>query len=354
MDMMILNQNFEKIAVIDGYESLLWVDRYNEPGELEIYTPMSDTVTEFYKVGYYIQLKESNHTMIIEDFSIESKIETGNHAKIRGRSLESILDRRIIWEQVNYTGNLQNAVQDILNKAFISPSIADRTLSNFIFEASEDTNITGLTIEAQYTGDNVLDVINKICKDNEIGYSVTLNDSNQFVFKLYKGVDRSYKQESLPYVIFKPSFENIIKSNYSETNSTYKNVTLVAGEGEGASRVTRTVGGGSGLSRKELYTDARDIQREEGMSWDTYYSLLDTRGNENLKEYKVDKFFEGECETTKLFVYGRDFNMGDVVQVANEYGIESPARIIEYIYSSDESGTLSYPTFEAMDYENEE
>ena len=200
---------------------------------------------------------------------------------------------------------------------------------------------------------NILEVIETLCETNEIGFKITLNDSNQFVFKLYKGIDRSYRQDTLPYVVFKPSFENIINSNYAELNSTAKTITLVAGEGEGSARKTRTVGTGSGLLRKELFTDARDIQLEEGMSLSTYYAKLDQRGTEKLKENKVQKSFDGECETTRMYVYGRDFFMGDCVQVANEYGMESPTRVVEYIWSSSATGTTSYPTFEALDYEEE-
>lgn len=363
MEMYVLNQNFEKIALIDAYESLLWTDRYNKPGDFEIYTPVADFALQYPVTDNYLQIKESDHTMIIEDITIESNVDTGNHIKIVGRSLESILDRRIVWKQTDIDGNLQNGISKLLYANIIGgdgsankPAIVggdDRKITNFIFEESDDPAITELTMEAQYTGDNLLSIIENLCEVNEIGFMITLNDQNQFVFKLYKGTDRSYRQESLPYVVFKPTFENIINSNYSERHSEAKNITLVAGDGEGNSRVTRVVGSGTGLLRKELFTDARDIQSKD-MSTSAYYAKLDERGKEKLKEYKIDKTFDGECETTRMYVYQRDFFMGDCVQVANEYGMESPTRIIEYIWSSSASGTTSYPTFEALDYEVEE
>ena len=353
MEMYVLNKNFEKIALIDAYESLLWTDRYNKPGEFEIYTPVADFALQYPVADNYLQIKESEHTMVIEDTTIESNVETGNHIKITGRSLESILDRRIVWAQTDISGNLQNGIKRLLNENIISPSIADRRIPNFIFEDSDDPEITKLTMENQYTGDNLLDIVQTLCETNEIGYKILLNNDNNFVFKLYKGIDRSYRQETLPFVVFKPSFENIINSNYAELNSEAKTITLVAGEGEGTSRKTRVVGTGSGLLRKELYTDARDIQREEGMSDAQYYAKLDQRGTEKLKENKIKKTFDGECETTRMYVYKGDFDMGDCVQVANEYGMESPTRVVEYIWSSSAQGTTSYPTFEALDYEEE-
>ena len=352
MEMYVLNKNFEKIALIDAYESLLWTDRYSKPGEFEIYTPVADFALQYPVADNYLQIKESEHTMVIEDTTIESNVETGNHIKITGRSLESILDRRIVWTQTDISGNLQNGIKRLLTENIINPSDPSRRIPNFIFEDSTDPEITGLTMENQYTGDNLLDIVQTLCETNEIGYKILLSDEGNFVFSLYKGIDRSYRQEALPFVVFKPSFENIINSNYAELNSEAKTITLVAGEGEGASRVTRVVGTGSGLLRKELYTDARDIQ-SEGMSTADYYAKLDQRGTEKLKENKIKKTFDGECETTRMYVYKRDFDMGDCVQVANEYGMESPTRVVEYIWSSSAQGTTSYPTFEALDYEEE-
>lgn len=352
MEMYVLNKNFEKIALIDAYESLLWTDRYGKPGEFEIYTPVADFALQYPVADNYLQIKESEHTMVIEDTTIESNVETGNHIKITGRSLESILDRRIVWTQTDISGNLQNGIKRLLTENIINPSDPSRRIPNFIFEDSEDPEITKLTMENQYTGDNLLDIVETLCETNEIGYKILLSDEGNFVFSLYKGIDRSYRQEALPFVVFKPSFENIINSNYAELNSEAKTITLVAGEGEGSSRVTRVVGTGSGLLRKELYTDARDIQ-SEGMSTADYYAKLDQRGSEKLKENKIKKTFDGECETTRMYVYKRDFDMGDCVQVANEYGMESPTRVIEYIWSSSAQGTTSYPTFEALDYEEE-
>lgn len=350
MDLYVLNAEFEKVACIDTYESTIWTDRYNKPGDFEIYTPVNEAMLKYPIAGNYIQIKESEHTMIVEDISIESNVEDGNHIKVVGRSLESILDRRVIWTQTNITGNLQTGIKKLLDENIGELASADRKVSNFIFQASNDEAITSLTMDNQYTGDNLLDVIQELCEVNEIGFKIILNDDNQFVFSLYKGVDRSYRQEKNPYVVFKPSFENIVNSNYSAKSSTEKNVTLVAGDGEGANRTTRVVGTATGLNRKELFTDARDISRD-GMTVAQYYAKLDQRGAENLKENKLEKSFEGECETTRMFVYQDDFFMGDCVQVANSYGMESPTRVIEYIWSSDAGGTNSYPTFEALDYE---
>ena len=183
------------------------------------------------------------------------------------------------------------------------------------------------------------------CEVNHIGFKVTLNDDHQFVFKLYVGEDRSYDQIANPYVVFSPSFENIINSNYLDSTEVMKNITLVAGEDQGSARRTLIVGAGTGLTRRELFTDARDIQSEKVTN---YNEALRQRGLEQLAENARTVSFEGQVEATKMFVYGEDFGMGDIIQIANEYGIEGAARVMEFIHSEDANGVQLYPTFEAI------
>lgn len=354
MELFVLNADFESIAVIDTYESMIWTDRYNAYGDFEIYFAMDESLLEYIKEDYYLWLKDSEHSMIIEDIKIDADTEEGNRLIVTGRSLESILERRIIWGQRIFSGNLQNAIQIMLNENIISPSVADRKIANFIFVPSTDSKITSLTIDNQYTGDNLYTVIKGLCEENNIGFKIVLTDDNQFAFSLYAGADRSYDQTENPYVVFSPNFENIINSNYFSSKAGYRNVTLVAGEGEGASRKTTVVGSASGLDRRELFTDARDISSdtEDGTLSDAeYITQLRTKGLKNLADHMITTAFEGEVEVTRLFKYGEDFFIGDIVQIANEYGNENSAYISELIISNSDEGLSIYPTFKTISKE---
>lgn len=351
MEIFVLNTNFESVAIVDTFESMIWTDRYNAYGDFELYLPMDSDMLEYLKEDYYLWIKESDHCMIIEDISITSDVENGNYLTITGRSLESLLERRIVWGQKVLTGNLQDAIETLLNESIISPSITERKIDNFIFQESTDTKITGLTIDAQFTGDNLYSVVKSLCEENNIGFRILLNDTNQFVFSLYSGVDRSYAQTENPYVVFSPNFENIINSNYYSSKANLKNVTLVAGEGEGTSRKTAIIGSESGINRRELFTDARDISSdtESGTLTDAEYTAkLEARGSKKLTEYTAKTAFEGKVEANQLFKYGEDFFIGDIVQIANEYGHEGAAYISELIISQNKEEISIYPTFETI------
>ena len=351
MELLVLNQSFESIAVIDNYKSMIWTDRYNAYGDFEICFAMDIKLLNVLKEDYYIWSKDSEHCMIIENIKIDADVEDGNQLIVTGRSLESILERRIIWGQRIFTGNLQNGIQTMLNECIISPSIEDRKIANFVFVASTDSKITDLKIDHQYTGECLYDVIKGLCEENNIGFKIVLTESNEFAFSLYAGVDRSYNQTENPYVVFSPKFENIINRNFFSSKTDFRNVALVAGEGEGSARKTTVVGKASGLDRRELFTDARDVSSttDSGTLSDSeYIKQLQTKGLKDLSDHTSSVAFEGEVDASGLFNYGDDFFIGDIVQIADEYGNEGAAYISELITSYNEEGLSVYPTFMAI------
>lgn len=347
MDLFVLNEKFETIYMVDAYKSLIWTGRYNQPGDFELYTEVSGNSLKYITRKSYLVNPESDYVMICNDIEILSDLELGNYIKFTGQSLEHLLDRRIVWNQTNINGNLQNGIQRLLNENIISPSIADRKITNFVFSASSDANITKLTMDKQYTGDNLEEVVEELCDINNIGYKVTLNSSNQFVFSLYAGKDRSYDQTTLPCVIFSPKYENLVNSNYYESDADYKNITLIAGQGEGEERIYTTYGSGSGLERRELFTDARDLSPQD-ITAEQYNTNLQNRGKEKLAECGIQVTFEGEVEPRSSFIYKKDYDIGDVVQVENEYGQKGTARITEVITCHNEDGYSIIPTFEMV------
>lgn len=353
MELLILDKAFSSVATLDVFESFIWTDRYCGYGDFEIYTPANAKMKESLKEEYYIYIKESEHLMIIEDVEIDTDVEDGARMKVTGRSLESILERRIIWNQTVLNGNFQNGIKKLLTENIISPSDESRKISNFVFKESTDTAITSLEVEAQYFGENLYDTIVDLCNSKQVGYKILLDGSN-FVFFLYVGTDRSYNQVKNPYVIFSPNFDNLLNSNYVESIKTLKNVTLVAGEGEGSERKTVSVSAtenyGTGLSRREIFTDAQGVTKNvngQEITDEEYTNQLKQKGEETLSKNKKTISFEGEIDSNSTtYKYDEDYFIGDIVQVENEFGYMSRCRITEYVRSQSDSGIETYPTYE--------
>lgn len=355
MEALVLDTNFIAVGILDTYTSFIWTDRFASCGDFEVYTTANQKTIDLLKTDYYLWRKETNHVMIIDEIKIDTDTEEGSTLTVCGESLEAILKRRIIWTQTTVSGSLQNGVKKLLDENIIEPVDENRKIPNFIFEENPDERLSELTLEGQYTGDNLYDVICHICDMYGIGFQITLNDDNQFVFKLVVGEDRSYAQDANTYVVFSPDWDNVINSNYLESTRPVKNVVLVAGEGEYPNRKETSIGVVSGLDRRELFVDARGVsstKEDDSTMTDAEYSAaLNQKGEEELTLHKKTHVYDGEMNADQMFVFGEDFFLGDTVQLKDDYGNESGARIIEMIYSRNKSGFSYYPTFEILDNE---
>lgn len=346
MDVYVYNTSFELIGIIDNFSSVIVTSRYYEAGDFEIYLKASSKNLELLQPDHYI--KYNDFVGIIETINITTDLEQGNYLTAGGRDLKSILDRRIVWQQTNLYTTAEAGIRSLINDNVISPAISDRAIKNFILSDAK-----GYTdpINLQVTGDTLYETIINICKAYNYGWQITLNDSNQFVFELYKGTDRSYGQSSNNYVVFSPEFENISSTNYTKDKQGLRNVALIAGEGEGLDRITQTTGSASGLNRRELYVDARDISQNKGNDGEItdadYKKLLLERGGEQLAERMATESFEGDVNTNYVYNLNDDYYLGDIVTAVNEYGIAADTRIIEIIQNESNTGYSVIPTFEA-------
>lgn len=361
MEIRVYNTSYELIGMIESADSFYWIDRYNEPGEFEIYTQVSPELISLLAIDNYLKIPESNKAMIIETIRIKTDAEEGSKLIVRGRSLESILDRRIVWTQTlldNVT--IEAGIFQVLSDAFITGvSNANRILSNFITTASGDTSITSIMITTQLDAENILDLVESMTGTYELGFQIHFTASNQFEFKLYNGKDRSFTQSTNPHVIFSPNFDNLANSEFVMSKRPYKNYALWVGD---ESETTALVRGyqysdgaigfyGTGLVRRETYLDQQRYSRfiqGTGTAIDPtkYTGQMFQIAKQSLEDdYAMYSAFDGVADTTTGAEFGVDYFLGDIVQIENEYGMTARSRITEMTYSEDGSGIRNYPTF---------
>ena len=58
---------------------------------------------------------------------------------------------------------------------------------------------------------------------------------------------------------------------------------------------------------------------------------------------------DSEVAPNHTYVLGRDYFIGDVVEIINEYGIAMTPRVVEVIECQDEAGYTCIPTFATDD-----
>ena len=380
MEFMVLDKNYDGITMIDTFTSAIWTVRYDEAGDFEIYTPVRLDYIQAMQIGNYLWNRDSDRLMVIETVEIETDAEEGPQLIVTGRSLESILDRRIVTSSQNFSGNLQSVLFAIIQNEVIS-SGGTRRIPGFSLKTSSDSRITSISIsELSIRGENVYDVVCSLCQANKVGWRILPKGAGGFEFELYVGVDRSYAQSVNPYVTFSPSFENLLNSNYIKSFKSYKNSIYAVGtyqkevilqnkykddngewvveeqttyeEAEVVTWQYSETATPSGLARREMFIDNGGVNDgEQGGEYAIWNAINKEKAIAELGEHQTTTAFEGELEATRQYIYREDFNIGDIVQVENEFGITGTVYISEIVFSQDANGITITPTFTSTENE---
>ncbi len=379
----LLDNELNKKYIIDTYSSAIWAKRYNDLGDCELV--ISASIENFRKIKEckYIARNDDDMVCKIKKVELQTDEENGDQLILTGKDITDILNQRIVIKQTNFNGLVEDYIRTLINDSIINPTNSDRKIKNFALANKKGFSET---IREQVTYDNVGEKIQELCKQYGWGYKVTVNNGN-FVFALYKGNDISQ------YITFSHNYDNISTTDYSKDDSNIKNVALVAGEGEGVARKTVTIGNGSGIDRHELYVDARNISSEidydelitnypngtekvinnviyyqvNGTNIATltkndageitnvqlcnniYMENLKNTGYEKMSAYTSITSFFGEIIVGMSYKYKEDYNLGDIVNIVNEYGISINVRISEIIENQDDNGYTMEPTFENIE-----
>lgn len=393
MEALILDKDLQTVCIIDAFESFIWTDRYNTPGDFEIYMPVERAPLEYIKRDYYLWIHDSDRLQIIEDIEFTTDVEDGDHLTITGRTLESMLDRRIVFMRTVINGNLQNGIERLLNENAINPIDSARKLPRLRFVHNDDERVTKLSMDVNYLGEDLLTILEDLCEINDLGFKIVYNEPNDsFDFSLYYGEDRSYDQEKNPWVVFSTNYDNLVGSNYFESYANLKTAAMIASSAsdESGQEIVDVDGrpGMTGMDRRELFVDGSSIERPEvsvnedeirenverrfsnksdkvkeeyvqkalsealnaatSQSTETFRAQLKQLGEEELRKTYITETFEGQIEAALQYVYDRDFFIGDVVQVRNRYGKEAGSRVTEVIRTHDVSGESLTPTFTTL------
>lgn len=334
--------------VITTYQSCIWNVQYFDLNDFELIVPATIKNLDLLKPGAYLVREEDmgggeyKNVMIIQSYQLDFSSDKGWLLTLRGSGLKNIIGQRIVWSQTNLSGLAEVGIRSVITDNIISPSDSNRAIDNFILD---DINNFDETIELQLFGENLSEWMVEICKTYNYGWDVYIKNG-KYVFKLYKGVNRTYDQNDVMPVIFSSEFDNLLSSSYSYDMGSYKNAALIGGEGEGLDQRTATVGDSSGLNRYEAYVDGKSVSSNgEIITAETYIQMLEKYGQSQLDQTTFNKNFSGEIEANGLYKINEDYFLGDIVQIRNEKGIEATSRIIEIIYAVDESGSSVIPTF---------
>lgn len=219
----ILDKNFNLVTTMTNYSSFIWTDRFFGAGDFELVVPAGPEIYNDIRVGYYIscdyfnnlELKRSENgdvindeslgeipLMIVETIEMKSNGENGAEFHITGRSLESILDRRIIWggktikakDTMGYENYISDAIIDLIGENFgyyMFTKIGSGSLDSGLNmqPTIARRSITSKTVNMETIIDP--DSVNRITYGHEIGieWPKTIDENNNVTSLKYLDTD---------------------------------------------------------------------------------------------------------------------------------------------------------------------
>lgn len=327
------NETFEAIGQITQIKSVNWGKYFTKYYEFKISVFASEQNVEILKNGNIIWGGKTN-AGIIDVVQIDRDSNGQILLTIKGRTLESLLLRRVIDKTQNFKNkHVSTIVYSLVKEYFISSSNSSRNLP--WFECAEDEEL-GPTLTTQRTGGDVYTAVKNICEGEEnLGFEVQfIPAERKMLFVVKEATDHTATSDNP--VIFSDTSDDIITDSYYENERNYKNMAYIAGQdSEDSERMIVQQGdvSSAGFERFELYVDARDLQQDDGetvLTDEEYESVLKSRGTEKLGALQKVSVFDGSLQLNKLvgFVYGQDYEIGDMVTVIDEkMGVQVDARV---------------------------
>lgn len=341
----VFDNSITLLGAVDVVTGLTWTEKFSDAGSFELWCPVNDHNAQLLREDNLLWAG-GDTAGIIEFRELTSGEDGAQSIHLQGRLLTSLLDYRVVYPTLVASGTISQVMCQQVDTYLISPIDPKRKIP--LLELDPNQQDLGPKVSYQKTGDTVLLESSKLGEANSLGFKVTFHPKDRkMVFRVYQGVDRTLDQSVVTPLLFASDLDDILSSNYSHNKSEMRNVAYVAGEDSGVNRKVREVGDFSGISRRELFVDARDIQTElepgSTLPEEEYYSMLDERGRTSLEDYKDIETFSATLRThgVTTYQYGKDYFLGDRVTIYDrKLKVKTNALITEVTTTWDENGKV--------------
>ena len=316
--MEIYTPDLELIGFLEIFKSALFEEYAYKAGTFSVESILTPESIEMLRPDNIIWFEDS-HAGIIEYIDLKTD-ETGQYITAKGSMLTGILSRRIMWGGYNFYDTPENIMRYAVTDCAIEPTKGDAKKRKIKNLTLSDLENVGEKIRKSQTGGTLLDFLTETGEANNTAFGLNFNAKDlQMEFFTHAGIDRTINQRENEPVFFSAELDDVLNAEYTYSSSNYANSALIAGQGEGEQRIFEEINSeDSGLSRRELYVDARDLAQEE-LTSEEYKAILNTRGRERLAEMQLSYSFDADIRTNnQTYVFGIDFFLGDKITVKDE------------------------------------
>jgi hypothetical protein len=363
----IITPGFTLLGEIDDYTSLWFTRSWHGIGQIEMrINRYKKHIDSLVNGNLIIAGPKKAYVIMHREIELDEKGKETENWIIKGLALKSVTGYRLNLPPPHTAydvrqGNGESVMRHYLINNVVNPIDINRKI-DLLQLASNQNRGPWVSWQSRYK--NLAEELAEISLMTELGWDITMdNNLEKWIFDVKIGQDLTVNQSSLPPVIFTPQFESLRSIKYTDSELNYRNVAYVAGQGEGTDRRVLELGSASGLNRREVFIDARDVaevdENDQPLPAAQVNQALTDRGLQKLLEMTQEKYLEGQImspvkrtvyerihafvspvqpdeqitRTTKMlgpFIYEEDYDLGDKVTIQNKsWGITMDARITE-------------------------
>lgn len=379
MEVYTLDSLFRRTEVVDRFESLIWTERWADIGEFELQLQSTQGFRKLFRTGTRLAINDSKRVMTVETAESASDDEGRRILKVKGRSLEAVMDERLaIGTYAGYSPLSEWPLQDIpewiARQMFSAICVSGNLHPNDVIpqihwdpkghpdgppHAGSDNLFPEDTIpESNFEimmyqkPASLYKAIKDIADIYDFGFRLYRNgDTGQLFFNIYTGNDRTLQQEVLTPVVFSQDLQNLMNTTEFNTIEKTKNVAYVLWEHPDTHIMYREVvyapevdpANMTGFDRHVINV-AGEIQDDDKGNDALISAALIRQGLDELAKHRAFTGFDGEISQYSQYKYDYDYYLGDMVVMQDSNGMRNNMRVTEQIFVSDRDGDRSYPT----------
>lgn len=345
MQIQVFNLDLDFLGICEEINDVEWVREFYRGGNFTMNAKLNQHNLDLLKKDR-ILVKDGNFDdpMIVEYRELSEGENGDEDFLITGNSLTT----RILSSRVTASRQVEKGYIDVVMKNILKKQTEGKLRSFKNLVCSPPKSFTE-TFEHKSLYKSLDEEFETLSRLADVGHKIYIDiEKKQFVFDVY------YMPDISDQVLFSVDFDNLKNQRFIDSHDNYKNVAIVCGQGnsdkdedddETRDKVIINNEEYTGFDRREVYIDARDINKDTKKGTDkdgneidipiangpNAIKLLTARGQEKLVELLPVESFEGDLVENN-YVYKRDFDLGHRVMVRNKnWGVEFKQRITKII-----------------------
>jgi hypothetical protein len=350
-----LNANLQRDQLIQGFQSVIWTERYNSTGDFQFVVKSTSQAKRLLPVGTWITRKGSHYVGIIDTVSDAQDDNGAQMLTISGFFLENIFNDRVAMPGLTDTTTVPNwsitgipyvVANELFNAVCVRGAISPNdTIPYYTFGTLLPTgNIAMPTdpITLVASPDTLYNTLQKLCQAYYLGFRLVKDgDRGHIYFEIYTGNDRSTGQSLLDPVVFDTALQNLSKVSYLTSTVGYKSVAYVfAANGSAVVYAPDTDAEATGADRRVLLVNSSNSDP----AGPDLTLALQQEGGIALAQQRKLYAFDGELPPGVGYIYGVDYGLGDIVEERTPEKTGNRMMVTEQIFSSDDTGEHAFPT----------